>query len=121
MPSPAIATTETSSDQRVERSDQSFVHSERTTRAERDARPTRRDGAVRRGAHRAAPTGVSSDVGAAWYSTESIVRRMNASSSDACSGASSCSTMPFAAASSPTASHEMPWSASAAASPSRRP
>ena len=32
MPSPAIATTDTSSDQRVERSDQSFVHSERTTR-----------------------------------------------------------------------------------------
>src|SRR6185436_6379292 len=72
-----------------------------------------------RGAHRDAPTEAPLAVGAAMYSTESTVSRMKASSREACSGASSWSTIWFAAASSPTVSQEMPWSVSADASPSR--
>ena len=120
MPRPAIATTETSSDQRVERSDQSFVHSERTTRA--CVTPTLASGQSCSGAHRAAPTDVSSAVGAAWYSTESMRQAHERLLQRCLLGGELVQHDAVARrrARRPPR-HEMPWSVTAEASPSGRP
>ena len=103
-----------SSAQRVDRSDQSFVHSERITRRWvtpiRAARAGRRAGVV---AALIRPASSRSSGAAAWYSTASRVRCMNASSREACTGVSSCRTTPCSAASSPMSSLGSPWTVTA--------
>ena len=133
-PRPACATNASSSDQRVERSDQSLVHSERITRGSVTRsldRSLRRDGGGGGGAHcsasapAVAPTGIVMSVAvpcACWNSTESLVMLMNASSSDTWSGVSSCSTSCCAAAISPISSDVSPKTCSAPSSSfSQRP
>ncbi|CAM5533911.1 hypothetical protein STENM223S_06712 [Streptomyces tendae] len=106
MPRAMVTTTALDSVHTVDATDRILVHSDRTTCAVAMLTlPPALAPLLLRG--RGAPV-----PGWAWYSTDSAVNCMNASSRDACCGLRSCSTTPSRAASSPIFSAGVPSTSS---------